>query len=148
MPPRSTKRPISSYDPRLFALLIRGAEARIELVLESPAKATHFVQVLYELRKTLREAKAQNWELVSRCTISNFAKDATGRRIKSNVVVLRPYEDEYASIIDEALGDFAPELPEAPPKAQSSSPFDALLEGLLAETIEGAAGVAVDKQPE
>jgi len=123
-----SRHPVSSFGQELLEALIRGGERELTIELPEVKNATYMVQRLYELRKRMREENHPQWELASRCRISNVTY-VSKRPVKTNIVRIRPYDSEFRSALDKALGQAT-----APaPVSQSQSAMDAFLTNLAEE---------------
>src|SRR5215469_12720614 len=138
--------PVSSFGPELLEALVRGGERELIIELPEVRNATYMVQRLYELRKRMREEEHPQWELVSRCRISNV-RTIDGKPVKTNIVRIRPYDAEFRHALDRALDSagfpgmkeitevkgIPSDSPPDPPSDTPSGAFDSFLANLAKE---------------
>lgn len=158
-------RPVESFGPELFALLIRAATTQVQFPL-SYRRATRLRQRLHQLRESMRRSAHEHYELVSRVRITVrwpeetpvTKKGRTDVPIDGNVeceVTLQPNDSEFGDILERAgidiglspstqttAGDGASAPPTTTPEAidqmlGDEGTFESGLESILGDLDKG-----------
>lgn len=101
--PRVSRFPVASFGPELLALLIAGAEKRVEVPIKTFQLLTRFQQRIHMLRSAMGREKHPNYELVQRARTSRMwdTEESTGRKYNFRLIV-EPNDSQFAAAISEA----------------------------------------------
>lgn len=147
-------RPVESFGPELFALLIRAATTQVQFPL-SYRRATRLRQRLHQLRESMRRSAHEHYELVSRVRITIRWPDDTptqkkGRTdVPTNInveceVTLQPNDSEFGDLLERAGINIALPSNGTQPGTDATTidqmlgggSFESGLEGILGELDE------------
>lgn len=101
--------PLSSFDPRLGDLLLKGAISVVEIPCADRSEATRLRQRLNQYRFAARahfgDAERGEWEPLYRCIVQT----------RDSLVILRPRDSEFEAALDAArITKISPTAEEVP----------------------------------
>ena len=104
MPRTRAPTPLSSFNPRFRELLLQGAVGEVKLTCASRSEATKLRQRLNQYRFAVKQHSPDDtasWEPLYRCIVQQ----------KHSILVLRPRDSEFETVLDRATMLFLPSPP-------------------------------------